>query len=104
MIRQLEPDLFLIDHKFQGVPGTIASYLLTAGDDLTLIETGPTTTTETLLAGVRAAGFNPDQITRLISHPYPPRSRRSRRLAGPATSASALVRAPSWRPAHDRPV
>jgi len=66
MIRQLEPDLFLIDHKFQGVPGTIASYLLTDGDDLTLIETGPATTIETLLAGVRAAGFNSDQITRLI--------------------------------------
>ena len=66
MIRQLEPDLFLIDHKFQGVPGTIASYLLVDGDDLTLIETGPATTTETLLAGVRAAGFDPDQITRLI--------------------------------------
>ena len=66
MIQQLEPDLFLIDHKFQGVPGTIASYLLVDGDDLTLIETGPATTMETLLAGVQAAGFDPDQITRLI--------------------------------------
>ncbi len=66
MIRQLEPDLFLIDHKFQGVPGTIASYLLPDGDDATLIETGPTTTTETVLDGVRAAGFDPDRITRLI--------------------------------------
>lgn len=66
MIRQLEPDLFLIDHKFQGVPGIIASYLLTDGDDLTLIETGPSTTMDTLLAGVRAAGFDPEQITRLI--------------------------------------
>jgi glyoxylase-like metal-dependent hydrolase (beta-lactamase superfamily II) len=66
MIRQLEPDLFLIDHEFQGVPGTIVSYLLTDGDDLTLIETGPATTMDTLLAGVRAAGFDPDQITRLI--------------------------------------
>ena len=66
MIQQLELDLFLIDHKFQGVPGTIASYLLVDGDDLTLIETGPATTMETLLAGVQAAGFDPDQITRLI--------------------------------------
>ena len=66
MIRQLEPDLYLIDHRFQGVPGTIASYLLTGDDDLTLIETGPATTTEALLAGVRAAGFDPEQITRLI--------------------------------------
>lgn len=66
MIRQLEPDLFLIDLGFQGVPGTIASYVLIDGDDLTLIETGPTTTMETLLAGVRAIGFDPDQITRLV--------------------------------------
>jgi glyoxylase-like metal-dependent hydrolase (beta-lactamase superfamily II) len=66
MIRQLEPDLFQIDHEFQGVPGTIVSYLLTDGDDLTLIETGPATTMDTLLAGIRAAGFDTDRITRLI--------------------------------------
>jgi glyoxylase-like metal-dependent hydrolase (beta-lactamase superfamily II) len=66
MIQQLEPDLFLIDHELQGVPRTIASYLLTDGDDLTLIETGPTTTMETLLGGVRAAGFDPERITRLV--------------------------------------
>jgi glyoxylase-like metal-dependent hydrolase (beta-lactamase superfamily II) len=66
MIQQLEPDLFLIDHELQGVPRTIASYLLTDGDDLTLIETGPATTMETLLGGVRAAGFDPERITRLV--------------------------------------
>ncbi len=66
MIQQLEPDLFLIDHELQGVPRTIASYLLTDGDDLTLIETGPATTMETLLGGVRAAGFDPERISRLI--------------------------------------
>ena len=66
MIQQLEPDLFLIDHELQGVPRTIASYLLTDGDDLTLIETGPATTMETLLGGVRAAGFDHERITRLI--------------------------------------
>lgn len=66
MIQQLEPDLFLIDHELQGVPRIIASYLLTDGDDLTLIETGPATTTETLLGGVRAAGFDPERITRLV--------------------------------------
>ena len=66
MIQQLEPDLFQIDHELQGVPRTIASYLLTDGDDLTLIETGPATTMETLLGGVRAAGFDPERITRLV--------------------------------------
>ena len=66
MIQQLEPDLFLIDLGFEGFPGLIASYLLVDGDDLTLIETGPTTTSDTLLAGVRAAGFEPERITRLV--------------------------------------
>jgi len=68
-VAQLEPGLWLIDHDFLGVPGTIASYLLAADDDLTLIETGPTTTVDTLLAGVRAAGFDPEQITQLaVTH------------------------------------
>ncbi len=69
-VRQLEPGLYLIDLDFQGVPGVIASYLLAdergGGDDLTLIETGPTTTMETLLAGVRAAGHDPERITQLV--------------------------------------
>ncbi|HET9015603.1 MAG TPA: MBL fold metallo-hydrolase [Thermomicrobiaceae bacterium] len=69
-VEQLEPGLWGIDLNFLGVPGTIASYLLAGGDDdLTLIETGPTTTIDALLAGVRAAGFDPEQITQLaVTH------------------------------------
>lgn len=54
-----------IDHFFQGVPGAIASYLL-PGPDLTLIEAGPASTTPALLANIRAAGFGPADITRLV--------------------------------------
>ncbi len=68
-VTQLEPDLYIIDHHFQGVPGVIASYLLTGSEGLTLIETGATTTVETLLAGVREAGFDPNEITQLaVTH------------------------------------
>lgn len=68
-VRQLEPDIFIIDHQFQGVPGVIASYLLAGEDGLTLIETGATPTVETLLDGVRAAGFDPEAITQLaVTH------------------------------------
>lgn len=68
-VRQLEPGIFIIDHHFQGVPGVIASYLLAGENDLTLIETGATPTIETLLAGVRAAGFVPEEITQLaVTH------------------------------------
>jgi glyoxylase-like metal-dependent hydrolase (beta-lactamase superfamily II) len=55
----------LIDHHFQGAPGAIASYLI-PGDELTLIEAGPASTTDALLAGIRAAGFDPDAITRVL--------------------------------------
>lgn len=63
---EVEPGVFLLDHHFRGSPGVIASYLVADGDALTLIETGPASTMETLLAGVRQAGFDPDQIGDII--------------------------------------
>jgi glyoxylase-like metal-dependent hydrolase (beta-lactamase superfamily II) len=68
-VQQIEPGLFLIDHVFLSVPGVIASYLLADGDEVALIETGPTSTLEVLLEGVRATGHDPEQITRvLVTH------------------------------------
>ncbi|MGA7670708.1 MAG: MBL fold metallo-hydrolase [Nitrolancea sp.] len=68
-VTQLEPGLFIIDHHFQGVPGVIASYLLSGQNGLTLIETGATTTIDALLDGVRSAGFDPQDITQLaVTH------------------------------------
>ncbi|MDQ3811868.1 MAG: MBL fold metallo-hydrolase [Chloroflexota bacterium] len=69
-VQQLESGLFRIDLHFQGVAGVIASYLLAdSADDLTLVETGPSTTIDALLAGIRAAGFDPDAIRRLaVTH------------------------------------
>lgn len=66
LVWQIEPDLFLIDHYFQGFPGLIASYLISDGDELSLIDTGPSTTMETLLCGIRSAGFDPEQVTQII--------------------------------------
>ena len=67
--RELESGIYVIDHRFQGVPGVIASYLLAGGNDLTLIETGATPTIETLLDGVRQAGYDPEDITQLaVTH------------------------------------
>jgi glyoxylase-like metal-dependent hydrolase (beta-lactamase superfamily II) len=54
-----------IDHNFQGFAGGIASYLI-PGDELTLIEAGPASTTPTLLAGIRSAGFDPLDVTRVL--------------------------------------
>lgn len=63
---EVEPGVFLLDHHFRGSAGVIASYLVADGDAVTLIETGPASTIETLLAGVRQAGFDPEQIERVV--------------------------------------
>lgn len=57
-----------IDHNFQGARDAIASYVL-PGPEPTLIEAGPASTTDTLLAGIRASGIDPQSITRvLVTH------------------------------------
>lgn len=67
-VDEIDEGVFLIDHHFQGVPGVIASYLLVGHGDgeLALVEAGPGSTTETLLAGVRAAGFDPGAIRHVL--------------------------------------
>ena len=63
---ELEPGVFQLDHHFRGSAGVIASYLLAGGDGLTLVEAGPASTVDTLLAGVRQAGFDPEIIERIV--------------------------------------
>ena len=60
------PEPVLLDLRWLDEPGVIASYLLADGHDLTLIETGPTTCLPALLDGIRAAGYDPAQVTKLI--------------------------------------
>lgn len=64
--RRLADDLWLVDTQFQGERGIIASYLLTGGDGLALVDVGSAATVNELLMGVRAAGFDPADITSLI--------------------------------------
>src|SRR3989304_781619 len=54
-IQRLGDDRVLIDTDYQRSPESIAVYLL-LGDRPALIETGPASTVETVLQGVRAAG------------------------------------------------
>ena len=63
---QLAGDLWLLDTRFQGAPGVIASYLLIGTHGLALIDTGPGSTLPQLLAAVHAAGFEPRAIEHLI--------------------------------------
>jgi glyoxylase-like metal-dependent hydrolase (beta-lactamase superfamily II) len=64
--RQLADDLWLVDTQFQGERDIIASYLLTGERGLALIDAGSAASVDALLAGIRAAGFNPAEMTHLI--------------------------------------
>jgi len=64
--QQLSPGLWQIDTNFLGEPGIIASYLLAGNAEVALVDTGPSTTIASLLDGIRAAGFTPEDITHLL--------------------------------------
>lgn len=57
-IQQISSDLILVDAHYNRTEGAISVYLL-LGDRPALIETGPTTTVDAVLDGVRRAGLDP---------------------------------------------
>lgn len=65
-VKQLAPDLWLLDTLFQGVPGVIASYLLTGPDGLALVDVGSAVTLDTLLADIRATGHQPEELAHIL--------------------------------------
>src|SRR5256712_6816012 len=60
-VERIGDDLVVIDVHYHQTPQVIGSYLL-LGERPALIETGPTSTLETLLAGVREAGVDPRDL------------------------------------------
>lgn len=59
----------MIDLKFRGEDNLIAAYLIDTSDGLLVIETGPANATDTLLAGVRQLGRNPEDIRHIaVTH------------------------------------
>ncbi len=61
--------IHIIDLKFQGYAKAVASYLVEAGKELVLVETGPHSTLPELLDQVESLGFDPNNISRVfLSH------------------------------------
>src|SRR5579883_829358 len=68
-IAHLRTGLWQISLPFQGEEEIIGSYLLAGNNELALIDPGPGSTLEALLDGVRAAGFDPQELTHvLVTH------------------------------------
>ncbi len=85
------PGVTRIDHGWGG-PGFIASYLLADGDDLALVEAGPASTLDTLLAGIRAAGHDPARLTHvLLTHVHLDHAAGAGQLARIAPDATVHV-------------
>jgi len=66
-VTQLSPGLWQVSLPFQGEPEIIGSYLLAGGNELAIIDPGPGSTYEALLAAIREAGFDPQEVTHLIA-------------------------------------
>jgi glyoxylase-like metal-dependent hydrolase (beta-lactamase superfamily II) len=66
MTAETETGVRVFDLDFQGLPGVIAAYLIEDAGERALIEVGPGSTLETLLAQLRAAGVEPESISKLL--------------------------------------
>ena len=66
-VTQLGPGTWQISHPFLGEPEIIGSYLLAGGNDLAVIDPGPGSVLESLLASIREAGFDPRDVTHILA-------------------------------------
>jgi glyoxylase-like metal-dependent hydrolase (beta-lactamase superfamily II) len=64
--RRIADDLWLLDTLYQGVPGVIASYLLTGPAGPALIDVGSGATVTQLVSAIRSAGCAPQDIRHLV--------------------------------------
>ena len=62
-------NIHTIDLQFRGVPNAVAVFVVQSGDDVVLIETGPSSTLPTCLAGLAELGIRPKDVGHvLLSH------------------------------------
>ncbi len=68
-VRDLGSGRILLDLGFRDTEGLVAAYLLPGPDGWSLIETGPTSCRDALLAGIEAAGVDRAEVRRvLVTH------------------------------------
>lgn len=90
-IHEEAPGVTRIDHGWGG-PGFIASYLVADGGELALVEAGPASTLDTLLAGIRTAGHDPARLTNvLLTHVHLDHAAAAGQLARIAPGATVHV-------------
>ncbi len=66
-VTKLSSGLWQISLPFQGEHEIVGSYLFAGNNDLALIDPGPGSTLEPLLASIREAGFEPRDVTHILA-------------------------------------
>ena len=66
-VTQLSSGLWQISLPFLGEHEIIGSYLLAGADDLAIIDPGPESMLEPLLASIAEAGFDPEDVTHIVA-------------------------------------
>ena len=66
-VTQLSPGLWQISLPFLGEHEIVGSYLLAGADDLAIIDPGPESMLEPLLASIEEAGFDPEDVTHIVA-------------------------------------
>lgn len=59
-------DVVTLDLNFQGMPRAIAAYLVRHGSGAVLVESGPGSTVDALVQGLKVNGFTPGDITHVL--------------------------------------
>ncbi|MBV9279452.1 MAG: MBL fold metallo-hydrolase, partial [Chloroflexi bacterium] len=65
-VTPVDEGTYCIDLEFQGQPGVIAAYLVEDAGERALIEIGPTSTLDTLLAALESIDVEPESISRIL--------------------------------------
>jgi glyoxylase-like metal-dependent hydrolase (beta-lactamase superfamily II) len=66
-VTQLRPGAWQISHPFLGEEEIVGSYLLAGDGELAIIDPGPGSMVEPLLASIREAGFDPRHVTHILA-------------------------------------
>jgi len=66
LVRELEPGWYLVDLRFQGVENVIASYLFVGRQGVAIVDTGPSTTIERLVAALQELDVPPEAVRHLV--------------------------------------
>jgi glyoxylase-like metal-dependent hydrolase (beta-lactamase superfamily II) len=65
-ITQLRAGTWQISHPFQGEHEIVGSYLIAGNNELAIIDPGPGSMIDSLLASIREAGFEPGDVTHIL--------------------------------------